>query len=441
MKSTGKKLVRNGGLQGRRQFFPQFKQPGADMDTPSFFQPAPATTNKKTETPKSEPKKLPQFEEQFMFSDENTPNFDAIYEVKGPKPSTGTLWITHKVFINYPWNMVNDKAAREEFEKDLSKSIHDGWSNKRLLRLKDPAFSEYQCNVDVNVAIVKKPADAHTIINLHKLPKDSKRFRSNVREVPKTSAETTHIAELETRDVKEEEEHHNLNFVERVWQIHSFGYDRSDIDSLDGNGKTILSEYQEAIKPHISEDDTKENLLDEPAGMMLIGRASNQGDKEYNKKLGQKRADSVSEKIKQDAGKPDKFVQAESVGEEHATSAEKFRRVDAYLIREDKAVSQKQNTAAHEFGHMIGFGDEYVEESGDGVTSLPKFAGDKPTHYDDVERILGKEAADELLIRGSSSIMSSGADVKRGHYVYFVDIMNKMTGRESLDLSRRWNVD
>jgi hypothetical protein len=80
----------------------------------------------------------------------------------------------------------------------------------------------------------------------------------------------------------------------------------------------------------------------------------------------------------------------------------------------------KQNTAAHEAGHMFGLGDEYVEEKPPDKDILPKFQGDKPSHYDIVEKGMGKEAANELLVDSSENIMGSGMAVKKGHYITFL---------------------
>jgi hypothetical protein len=60
---------------------------------------------------------------------------------------------------------------------------------------------------------------------------------------------------------------------------------------------------------------------------------------------------------------------------------------------------------------------------------LPKFLGDKPTHYEAVKKLMGKEAADELLVDNSENIMASGMNVKKGHYVTFLHAINQITGK------------
>lgn len=88
-----------------------------------------------------------------------------------------------------------------------------------------------------------------------------------------------------------------------------------------------------------------------------------------------------------------------------------------------------QNTAAHEAGHMFGLGGEYVEEDAKESVSK-KFWGDKPRHYGDVEAQLGTDAAMELVDNDSGSIMSVGSDVKRGHYVPFLNSIESVTSKD-----------
>ena len=103
-----------------------------------------------------------------------------------------------------------------------------------------------------------------------------------------------------------------------------------------------------------------------------------------------------------------------------------FRRVNVLVSSPESLKQSDQNTAAHEFGHMMGFGDEYSNLEKDGK-HLPKVGGEKATHSDDVARLVGQDAADELIIQNSDSIMANGNAVKRGHYAYFVEALNQLT--------------
>ena len=79
------------------------------------------------------------------------------------------------------------------------------------------------------------------------------------------------------------------------------------------------------------------------------------------------------------------------------------------LIKASKAGWQnRQATAVHEFGHMLGLGDEY---GGAAATS---------THYTLTLNAFGKQYADQVAKRGDTdyaSIMEGGDDVRVQHYV------------------------
>jgi hypothetical protein len=104
----------------------------------------------------------------------------------------------------------------------------------------------------------------------------------------------------------------------------------------------------------------------------------------------------------------------------------------AGFAREDGRQDVTQNTAAHEAGHMFGLDDEYVEEDAPAGVAK-KFTGDRPAHFGDVQAELGDDAAEEMRNQDSGSIMSRGAEVKRGHYVPFLQAVERAT-------SKQWTV-
>jgi hypothetical protein len=77
-----------------------------------------------------------------------------------------------------------------------------------------------------------------------------------------------------------------------------------------------------------------------------------------------------------------------------------------------KGVTEKQKGAIHEFGHMIGLGDEYK-------TKTPGI-----THSALVKSALGKTIKEG----NSDDIMSCGNSINKQHYVTFLDALNAVTG-------------
>ncbi len=77
----------------------------------------------------------------------------------------------------------------------------------------------------------------------------------------------------------------------------------------------------------------------------------------------------------------------------------------------DKGATEKQKGAIHEFGHMIGLGDEY----NDGTPGID--------HAAMVQSALGK-----VLTEGKTNdIMSSGNSIEKQHYITFLDALRTIT--------------
>jgi hypothetical protein len=386
-----------------------------------FF--APGILQLQSATPQQQ-KALPTFTADSFVSG-NFPNFDVQYVVNGPKPKTGTLFITHKVFFTFPASM--DAAARTKFQEDFATVIHDTWSNKHLLSLNIPNFAAHQCAVDVSAQVVDKPTDAHTTITV----KDELHRPSVSPKAKQAGSETTHTGELKKTHAATEQ----LNDIDQFDHARQVG----DFDIGCSKCEEGIAEVEKIIQAIPDMDDpTVPNV-----GITFVGRASADGNAQRNKELGLERAKAVSDKITNDIHPFGIMVQNTS-GATNATLESKFRRVDVLI--DDKHTDQpnleSQNQSAHEFGHMIGFGDEYVEETKDPkMNNATRFRGDKPTHYNDVVSMVDKKAADELHVMDNANIMAHGMDVKRGHYAYFVDALNKITANQLPVSGNNWKVE
>lgn len=357
-------------------------------------------------------------------------HFDSSYTPVGPAPQVGTLdinlWVnityapfTRKMMRQEPYRAYRfsraqmadfawTDAEKEKFEADFMSSVMTGWSGHYTFHLNDPDFSEYHCKVNVNVMTISDAGQAHTKITAQKIPKDAPRFRSFV------AGDT---ATLDIRDPSEPETH---QVVDRpvVRQIKPFGFDsaeltpdlESQVGEVDQKIKDVGATQAPGSKDYVA---------------IIRGLASARGSRDYNKKLGQRRADAVRARITADLSWAE--VRVDSRGEENASTDEKFQRVDI-SVRTKNPKEVTQNVAAHEAGHMLGLGDEYVDETPGGDT-LPKFFGDEPEHYGDVQALMGTDTANELLVQNSGSMMSMGSKVQKGHYVYFLEALNSLSGK------------
>jgi|GEM_PF-2681483 outer membrane protein OmpA-like peptidoglycan-associated protein len=353
-----------------------------------------------------------------QFVNGNFPNFNAQYDVNGPAPRVGTLFITHGVHMKYPPAM--DKSERSTFETDFKKSVHDIWSKQHPLGLIEPGFAPYVCEVDVNTTVEDDPKNAHTVIQVVK-PKGEKRHRSVVTTIDKVKdSKTTHTAKLDYRDPTVEETK-AIDEADMIKQVGPFDFDSDQINA----------ECQEDIDEIRAFISTIPGANDEGAdafNLQLVGRASSEGSVAYNKKLSQRRIDSVQQAL-QFPGLG--ISTTEDAGEDEATEDAAFRRVNVgVFIEKPKEKSTSQNVAAHEFGHMIGLGDEYVDTTNKDPNIRKKYFGDNPTHYGAIKEMMDEETADQHLIQDSKSIMSAGNNVQRGHYVIFAAAISRMTAPE-----------
>jgi outer membrane protein OmpA-like peptidoglycan-associated protein len=403
MKNNGRSLA-NGT---RKNFFGNSPQTGffSAPNVVAQLQPAP---------------KLPEFSVDH-FVNGNFAFFDADYAVKGPLPDTGTLFISHGVHMNYPATM--DKSERSTFETNFVKSVHDTWSHKHMLGLAETGFAPYLCDVDVSAHVEDDPKDAHTVIDVVKPKPSAKRFRSRVSEVEKKQgSETTHKAKMDFRDPTTEKDT-KINEADLIQQVGNFDFD-SDVINTD------CKEDIEKVKTFIRGIPGFDKADPCAFSLHYVGRASSQGSAAYNKKLSEKRVRAVQKELEIFDGLC--LSIEEDAGEEEATESADFRRVNVgvFISNPNKPTATTQNVAAHEFGHMIGLGDEYIDVKPDIPNARKKFFGDNPTHYDLVKEVVDEEAANELLIENSRSIMSVGNEVKRGHYAFFVAALDVMTRPE-----------
>lgn len=360
--------------------------------------------------------------------------FDSSYTPAGPAPVIGTLDINLWVHITYaPFTraMMRQEPYRshrftreqladftwkdeekEKFETDFMSSVMGAWSGQHMLHLNDPNFAEYRCRVAVNVMTISDPSQAHTKITAQKIPKDAPRFRSFV------SGDT---ATLDIRDPSEPETHgvHSRKMVRQIkpFELGSAGLTPT-LEAQIGEVEGELRRLAVTPGPDASGGDWE---------AVFAGRASSSGSRGFNKQLGLRRAETVKQRMAADMGWSS-GMRVVSAGEEHATDDEAFQRVDI-SVRDKNRTNVTQNVAAHEAGHMFGLGDEYVEEAPGPDGGVPKFFGDEPEHYGDVQTHLGTDTANELLVQDSGSMMSSGGQVKRGHYVYFLEAIKQMTGK------------
>jgi outer membrane protein OmpA-like peptidoglycan-associated protein len=379
------------------------------------------------------------------FSSDNG-QFELDYKPNGPMPVKGDVTVTLRVHIDFKDFTRADMrkepfrthrftraqradfkwtaAEKAKFGTDFQSSVATAWSRKHELATKDPGFAEHRAVVDVKVELVDADK-AHNTMSALKVPKGKAgetpppRFRSFV-----AGDEST----LESRDASGTETS-SVRDRPLIEQVGGFANDSAeitpDIKSAIAVVAARIKKKGFALGEKVASDGTKHDLK-----LFALGRATSKGSKTHNTKLAKERAQAVLDELNSQVGWGAQGT-VRSPGETNTTDEEKFRRVDILIsdMGEGGTHDVTQNTAAHEAGHMFGLDDEYVEEDAEDAGSK-KFRGDKPEHYGDVEAQLGTDAAKELVDQDSGSIMSVGSDVKRGHYVPFVNSIESVTTKD-----------
>ncbi len=158
----------------------------------------------------------------------------------------------------------------------------------------------------------------------------------------------------------------------------------------------------------------------------VVGHASATGDPTQNQTLSETRASNVANYIRTNGltGAATR-VTSHGEGQMGATKDAAWQRVDIIV-----GSGERQMTAAHEFGHMIGLGDEYASPTGGfypgAGTSLP--AGTAAGH-DQMAKDMGGGVRGAVA-ENSDNIMSVGNTVQPQHYATFHNALQTVTGEQ-----------
>lgn len=158
-----------------------------------------------------------------------------------------------------------------------------------------------------------------------------------------------------------------------------------------------------------------------PFPVVITGHASAEGEEEKNMRLSEARARNVSNEIVKGGAKT--TPTSVGKGEEGATEDPTWRMVEIDV----KDFKSKQTTVKHEFGHILGLGDEYPTKDTTPPTPPSKRpVGTPVAHSALAQRLIPGQQP--ILAHHDESIMSNGEEVRPYHYVTFLEALGNMTG-------------
>lgn len=154
-----------------------------------------------------------------------------------------------------------------------------------------------------------------------------------------------------------------------------------------------------------------------PFVLDVKGFASSVGAADYNQRLAEQRAKAVEDHLV-GAGLTNHTISHNGIGEVPGGHGAAFRKVVIH-VSIPPGWQNTFSTVPHEFGHMLGLGDEYQGKK-----------GTVATHHGLVAKHFGKAYADQNVKRGdvaSAGVMHFGEDVRIHHYVTLWDALAQAT--------------
>lgn len=300
--------------------------------------------------------------------------------------------------------------------EDYRQAVVNAWSAKHFFVSKK--WPQLQASVRLNVNVhVGKEDDDHTQAVIVKSPPDAGMGAS----VARGSATVATDQRLMMSSS-------GVGPSDTNWLQYSIFFQNNSDDIAKGHGFNPSSGAREDGDTFLNHfiADFHAGYPDAGVPIKLTGRASSTGSAEYNQQLSNRRSQKVEEFLRAGGlrGSIDR-VTSSAVGEEGATEEAGWRRVDIQV-----GSGEAQNTAAHEFGHMIGLDDEYASPAGGFApgAGTPGNIGDTTDHNDLAQAMGGGVRG--AVSENSDNIMSVGNTVRPQHYATFHKALEKVTGEK-----------
>ena len=257
------------------------------------------------------------------------------------------------------------------------------------------------------VAIVEDDLTPHAVLEVHKRPSDVQPVTNFVRpREPGKPLETYFTSDAMGLDSEMDDP---IN--EKSIQITKVHFKRGKTE-LDDRGRGELA----PILAKLTADPSLRVLLRGRASSdRKAGTTAEEGFK-LNFRLSRERSQAVAAELAAAGIAADRIMQR-NWGDTATTSDEDNCRVDVSI-----AGHQARQGAAHEFGHMLGLGDEY------GYTDIPGARPGDPAPRRDYVRMVKEQTGYDLRRTSDESMMSKGATIRPWHYAPFLEALKRIAG-------------
>jgi outer membrane protein OmpA-like peptidoglycan-associated protein len=427
-----RELQRSAGNAAVSRMLQQGAGPGATL----MRQPAPAPVCSPAEQAKLDELMSTTYTREDFHPDTGRGLFDAIYA-----PGDGDLTITVGIAFNFvdgdpadpkfvaavgpaaaaaytPDQFTWTRDEQQNWKDNAISQVLALWSGRYTFFTRKACWADTLPPVDVEIEIVERPAagagKAHFVTTVTKWPTDKGRQDAVTPPAAGADQSTARFHESGADGIENPDSRHR-----RRTTTSRARYNRVDTDN-----PGVIRFPQNVTEPSAA-DKTALRAFGATLGapdmapfpVTLTGHSSSEGAADLNMRISEDRARNVSNEIV--AGGATRQPQVDAVGEAGAAPTAEWRRVDIAV----GALEADQTTVAHEFGHMLGLGDEYPTSD---TGSRP--VGTPVAHSPLAERLIPGQQP--ILARHDESIMSVGEEVRPHHYVTFLEVLGKMTDTE-----------
>lgn len=356
----------------------------------------------------------------------------------------------------YTWTDDAKETAKEQFKQRLGEAIGI-WENTGLeFYINKPGWEEITANLNVSLEVEEEGTlgdtnsresnGQHQQIQIYKTPDESEigMVRSSVRRAIQTfeNDNAMSIGQVDNYDVRAyvDGDTDSSGYADDNPYNGSMTLSSNDLSNAQGNSDynmlstrvffdhnvdTLSSGYENRLKSFIRRFNGNGDSNESNNAIKLIGHSSKSGSDDYNKELAQRRINNVKTILSgENISNFENRVIEDNKGESENSSNQDNNEAYYRSVEIKIGSGERQNTVAHEFGHVFGLADEY-EEGG-------RSAGDASGH-DQLSRDMGTGRA---LVENNDGIISMGNEVRAQHYSPFIWALRELTNKQWLVRNR-----
>jgi outer membrane protein OmpA-like peptidoglycan-associated protein len=311
-----------------------------------------------------------------------------------------------EVNTNWRW----DDSEKDDWMIRYEDAVLDAWDNRHFFQ--SERWEELQGAVSVR-------------LNVHQGDQDGDHTSARIIKTPPGGLSTAYVSYGSGTNTQDQglmmsssgTGPNAYNFLRHNVQFQSGS---SSLDTATINGRAARGELDKLIV----------TFQAAPTGntmpVRVTGRASATGGAERNQQLSQERADVVATYLETrtvgTASIAAERLTRVGAGTEGATEADAWCRAEVVI-----GSGEAQNTAAHEFGHMIGLGDEYAAPPGGLLRGGGSAAAlGNPAGHNALAQAMGGGVTGAVG-ENTDSIMSVGNTVRPQHYATFHKAIEQVT--------------